>query len=88
MTQISCRRLMRFETTANTQPKQLEQQNHRLKEANAKVYYPESVGIISQYPGYAPHGLSISIHMGRNPCAKKYCYREIQLPSFFSCCCY
>ena len=24
----------------------------------------------TQYPGYAPHGLSISIHMDRNPCAK------------------
>ena len=34
--QISCRRLMRFETTANTQPKQLVQQNNRLKEATAK----------------------------------------------------
>ena len=33
---------MRFETTANTQPKQLEQQNNRLKEATAKVYYTES----------------------------------------------
>ena len=33
-------------TTANTQPKQLEQQNNRLKEATAKVYYTESVGII------------------------------------------
>jgi len=32
----ACRRLMRFETTANTQPKQLEQQNNRL---TAKVYY-------------------------------------------------
>ena len=21
------------------------------------------------YPGYAPHGLSISIHMDRNPCS-------------------
>ena len=31
---------------ANTQPKQLEQQNNRLKEATAKVYYTESVGII------------------------------------------
>jgi len=37
---------MRFETTANTQPKQLEQQNNRLKEATAKVYYTESVGIV------------------------------------------
>jgi len=27
------------------------------------------------------------IHVQRNPCSKKYCYREIQLPSFF-CCCY
>jgi len=35
----------------------------------------------THYPGYAPHGLSISIHMERNPCAKKYCYREIQSPS-------
>jgi len=42
----------------------------------------------THYPGYEPHGLSISIHMDRNPCAKKYCYREIQSPSFFSSCCY
>ena len=42
----------------------------------------------THYPGYAPHGLSISIQMDRNPCAKKYCYREIQSPSFFSCCGY
>jgi len=41
----------------------------------------------THYPGYAQHGLSISIHMDRNPCSKKYCYREIQLPSF-CCCCY
>jgi len=30
----------------------------------------------THYPGYAPHGLGISIHMDRNPCAKKYCYTE------------
>ena len=30
---------MRSETTANTQPKQLELQNNRLKEATVKVYY-------------------------------------------------
>lgn len=30
---------MRSETTVNTQPKQLEQQNNRLKKVNAKVYY-------------------------------------------------
>lgn len=33
---------MRSETTVNTQPKQLEQQNNRLKKVTAKVYMQQS----------------------------------------------